>query len=232
MGKAFKEAMEQVYRTFAKYPARAKMEGCPCCVSNANRASLHSKHLRDLEAEDLSFFVFKAMTTFGNLEDFKHYLPRILELTVERQLAASTVIHKLEYGNWENWKEEEKQAIRTFVEVWWRDEINDYTYFDPEILKALKIILKNLEQMLSSWSIEPGTQGLQNYLELTEYHYYDLKNRNFTFKDFSTGELEILISWIEEHSVKLREIFFQYEKADPSLSARISKTLSILESNA
>jgi len=53
------------------------MEGCPCCVSNEDKEKLHTKELRLLEESDISRYAFRALTTWGDIDDFKHYLPRI-----------------------------------------------------------------------------------------------------------------------------------------------------------
>ena len=88
-----KESIENLYSTFSIYPLNSKMEGCPCCVSDADKEKIHSKQLRELEEEDLSRYVFKAMTTWGDTDDFKHYLPRIFELLSTTDFIAVSYTH-------------------------------------------------------------------------------------------------------------------------------------------
>jgi len=47
-------ATENLYKTFSKYPFKSTIEGCPCCVSDSDKSTLHSKQLRELEDDDLS----------------------------------------------------------------------------------------------------------------------------------------------------------------------------------
>ena len=56
-------AIENLYTTFAVYPFKSTMEGCPCCVSDSDKENIHSKQLRELNEDDLSRYAFKAMTT-------------------------------------------------------------------------------------------------------------------------------------------------------------------------
>ncbi len=43
----------------------------------------YSQNHEKLNEDDLSRFTGKAMTTWGNANDYKHFLPRIFELTAE-----------------------------------------------------------------------------------------------------------------------------------------------------
>ncbi|MFK7772906.1 MAG: hypothetical protein AB8F94_12230 [Saprospiraceae bacterium] len=227
----FEIAIEELYKIFSKYPLKSKIEGCPCCVKEADKTSLHSKKLRELEDEDLSYYAFKAMTTFGDLEDFKYFLPRIFELSAKRKLIVDTfvVLGKLEYGDWLNWDQEEKNIINKFIHAWWKYDINNHEYFDTEILIELSKLIKDLSEMLDCWNLDIETQGFKNYVDLIESHYHDLKNKNREFKEIKGRELEIFTSWIEANSYKLEEGFFRFENEDKEFSDRISDLLFFFE---
>ena len=75
-----KISIESLYSIFSIYPFKSTMDGCPCCVSDSDKEKIHTKQLRELDGDDLSRYAFKAMTTWGDTDDFKHYLPRIFEL--------------------------------------------------------------------------------------------------------------------------------------------------------
>lgn len=227
----FEIATEQLYSIFSKYPIKTKIDGCPCCVSDSDKGTLHSKKLRELENDDLSYFAFKAMTTFGDLEDFKHFLPRIFELSAKRKLIVDlfVILGKLEYGEWINWNEKEKQAIKSFIRAWWKYDINTADYFDPEILIELKKFGNDISLMLKDWNLDIESSGFKNYVDLVENGYYDLKTKNRTFKELNEKELETFISWIELNSIKLEEAFFKYEKTNKEFSERISNTLYMFD---
>jgi hypothetical protein len=71
---------DALYLAFAHRPRPARVRGCPCCVGAAREASLLAAPLRELDAETLGFYAFKAMSTFGREEDFLYFFPRIAEL--------------------------------------------------------------------------------------------------------------------------------------------------------
>ena len=111
-----------LYEAFHRYPLKPRIEGCPHCKLESAEASLHSRPLRDLSWGDFGVYPFKAMTTFGDESDFKHFLPRILELCLLDYEGAlwdvAVILGKLDYAGWASWPEPEIQAVRRFVGAW------------------------------------------------------------------------------------------------------------------
>ena len=113
---------DHLYETFARYPLKPRIDGCPHCELEAAESALHRTTLRDLGWEELGVYPFKAMTTFGDLDDYKHFLPRILELYAIDGGAArydvSVLLGKLQYAEWESWPAAERVAVRAFLRAW------------------------------------------------------------------------------------------------------------------
>jgi hypothetical protein len=120
-----RDAIEDVYRVFAGYRLKPHTEGCPHCVSDRDHALIHSRPLRLLEPDDLNRFTFKAMTTWGDENDFRHFLPRILELLVsgdpDWSVDTEIVLGKLARAGWWQWPEREQAALRTLLRLRWSD---------------------------------------------------------------------------------------------------------------
>lgn len=74
-------AVERLYRAFAMVPRPGRIEGCPCCIADKKVDVLLRKPLRDLTADDLESYAFSAFNTVGCPADYRHFLPRILEIT-------------------------------------------------------------------------------------------------------------------------------------------------------
>src|SRR5688572_11844593 len=77
---ALAEAIEALYVAFGRYTLHHPVVGCPCCTSAEDDRLVRSKPLRRLTAADLERFAFNAVSTLGTVGDFKHFLPRLLEL--------------------------------------------------------------------------------------------------------------------------------------------------------
>ena len=231
MTRDIERAIEKLYETFSVYPFKSTMEGCPCCVSNSDKEKIHSKPLKALEEEDISRYAFKAMTTWGDIQDFKHYLPRIFELTATTDFIVGSfvVLGKLEYGKWRTWPQEEQAIIENFLYTWWTDNITSKPYFDKNLFFEILKLTHNLDKLLESWSINVADQSFIKYVDFVHEHYTDLINKQSEFKDLDQDSWDKLISWTKLNSGKLEEGFFYYEDRDKDLIEKISTTLYIFE---
>lgn len=117
------QSLENLYSVFSVYPLRPVVEGCPHCVGEKAEAHLHRAPLRELTAEDLESFASKAMTTWGDSVDYRHFLPRIVELSLAEPpcsgLEPWLIGSKLTYANWSQWPRQEIGSIIQFIESAW-----------------------------------------------------------------------------------------------------------------
>lgn len=107
------DAIAGLYAVFARYPQRA-IEACPCCVSSEDLTRLARLPLRRLTERHLSTYAVKALTTWGDEADFKHFLPRLFELALDSDSWPLDLDHlaiKLEYAEWQRWPEHERAAV-------------------------------------------------------------------------------------------------------------------------
>ena len=118
-------ATEQLYEAFRQYPLKPKIDGCPHCELDSADKSLHSRPLQDLTWSEFGVYPFKCMTTFGDEDDFKHFLPRLLELFVVDHSGSRydvcTLFGKLQYANWESWTSRQVNSVQEFVRLWLLD---------------------------------------------------------------------------------------------------------------
>lgn len=119
------DAIEGVYEAFAPYPLRRVIDGCPHCVGEEDQDHLHRAPLRELTDEDLQQFAFNAMTTWGDAVDYRHFLPRIIELSVLGDagligLEPWLIGSKLNYAGWAQWPRREREALVRFMKSAWR----------------------------------------------------------------------------------------------------------------
>ena len=120
-------AISGLYATFVSYPLKRVIAGCPHCVSGADSDALHVRALDALTADDVRYYATKAMTTFGDAEDFKHFLPRLLEL-LARELEAGgagedlgfseeILGRKLALAGYADWPAVEREAVDRFLDA-------------------------------------------------------------------------------------------------------------------
>ena len=110
---AFQEAIENLYAVFAIYPAPKVLDASPLRDPVKILRDLTSTPLRILPLEKLQYYTSTAITTVGEVNDYKHFLPRIVELaTVESLLEPEIIAHKLQYGLWRDWPVREQDGLR------------------------------------------------------------------------------------------------------------------------
>lgn len=227
-----KIAIENLYSTFSVYPLKSTMEGCPCCVSNADKEEIHSKLLKDLDEDNLSKYAFKAMTTWGDTDDFKHYLPRIFELSATTHFVVDTfiVLGKLECGKWQEWSEIERNTIIQFLYAWWTNSTKYNSYFDiEEIFIEIYKLTGNIEQMLNRWTISLEDNSFSNFIDFAYNHFNEITGERQEFAELDNLSIEKLIKWIKDKSKVLENGFFHFADKDKEFAEKISITQSIYD---
>jgi hypothetical protein len=113
------------YRAFGRYSTKMRLEACPCgCVTPDDHARLHSRPLRELTADDIEAYASKAMTTWGDVDDFRHFLPRILELVTGDPgdvICTEIALSKLSYAGWRGWPQRERDAVDAVLWERWNE---------------------------------------------------------------------------------------------------------------
>jgi len=154
---ALRQAVESLYTVFGGYPLTT-VEGGPCCVREEHKAVLFAKDLRRLTKDDLGRYSGKAMTTWGNANDFKHFLPRIYELTAEFEAPCEefVVFNKLEYGKWRTWPAVETEALERYLIVLWQVVLAREEGYSSDYLIPLVNIYPRFDELLQLWEEAEG----------------------------------------------------------------------------
>lgn len=230
MTNTLKTSIAHLYTTFARYPLRPDIDACPCCVSEDDQKKLSSKALQALESGDISRYAWKAMTTWGNVEDFKHFLPRLLELIATTGIAydAGVVLRKLTYASWHDWAPSEQEAIRSFVFAWWTEWVTQKGA-NPSDFMELYQLLGELELLLEGWVIDFKNQSFRNLIHFILGNYYDLTVNRSAFKELDPYATQQLLNWIFAKKETLEQGFYYFEQIDPAFAQEISDALYQLD---
>lgn len=163
---AVEDALEALYAAFCRYQG-THIEGCPHCVSFEDSAALRRAPLRQLGGE-LQRYLFKAMTTWGTEEDFKHFAPRLIELYAS-STDAWLLCDKLAYARWRKWPEPEQRAIEHYLLMLWRDELAKYgpplpgnALLGTMVTLDLDIAPYDLRKKLEIWRLDPSRDSARD----------------------------------------------------------------------
>lgn len=198
------DSVENLYRVFAVYPRRKHVEGCPCCVNEEDRHVLETKSLRLLSSNDLGRYAFKAMTTWGDVDDFRHFLPRIFELLAGPDgigYDAEVILGKLALGGWKQWPDQEQAAVRDYCHAVWNEILlGSASLLNPEgWLCGLGCAGEDLTRYLDAWADSQSEIAYEHLAEFIDSNQQSLnKHRRLTnsFWHNAPEAMERVCNWL------------------------------------
>ena len=117
------EVLGRLYETFASYPLTEL--GYHPVVAEELVDHLLETPLRALSFEALYAYVMAAMTTLGDVPEFKHFVPRLCEFCAYESGDFDTFCWKLSYAEWRRWPDEERVVVEDFFDALWRYVLED-----------------------------------------------------------------------------------------------------------
>jgi hypothetical protein len=81
-----------------------------------------------LTYDELERYSRKAMSTWGNVRHFKHFLPRLLELSIDHRddfCDLAVVFGKLKYAHFDSWPQRERDAVNRLLDEYWEHQLDD-----------------------------------------------------------------------------------------------------------
>ncbi len=224
-----KQATENLYQVFSKYGLKGGLRdrSCPCCVSEGEIRELVKRPMSDLSVEEIGHFARSAISTFGDIDDFKHFLPRILELFQDRTydlIDDFLTFEKLNYAEWETWDEHEIEVIENYFLALWSKSVSDENCPDSFIENAFHLVSKynGIEKALKIWENRCSKKSVGLIVE------YILKNPHSRLRE---SDYYTFWNWAssETNLNRLEELYFEIE--DELEASRISVAYTLLEKN-
>ncbi|HEX8660002.1 MAG TPA: hypothetical protein VF690_20835 [Hymenobacter sp.] len=170
--------------------------------------------MRELTEDDLGLYAGKAMTTWGTVDDFKHFLPRLFELTAAFRAPYEeyVVLNKLDYGRWRTWPPAEIAAVERYLLALWDIVLVSEVWHFHDYFEALAGIYPHFEALLERWeaSTDPKVWALLG----EEVYYYQqalLQDKYFHGFLVSLPLSQRFRRWVSSQTVrdKLLEAFSQ-----------------------
>lgn len=234
-------SISHLYDVFEPYKAR-NMQGSPLygdLVEKWNRQLL-SKPMRDLDQDDLSLFAGKAVTTWGTVIDFKHFLPRILELIAENRdpCAFDFFVGKLHYTDWKSWNKKEVDAIETFLFTFFSSLVHNFnqeTSFQlDDYFFSILYTCCHPEKYLKTWEEDTSfnaSLGLSMFIQEHEKDIFSLRANTYYQDRIKTYEhtSKLIREWFISPSIISRLENAVMQESDSSLISNASWAFGILE---
>lgn len=197
-------AISELYRVFRPYRLGDDFRGCDCCVSAAETERLILIPLHQLQVQDVDRYAFKAMTTWGEVRHFKHFLPRLLELAFEQYLEFTPpgcLFGKLAYANWSTWPSVEQVAVRGYLAAFWVHQlhIREFTYDQRilDVLAGLVSVGESLGPYLATWSAQQAEAAALHLAQLITESAREIAQAGyFSLSDDAETQSAELVAWL------------------------------------
>ncbi|MDI1463430.1 hypothetical protein QEZ54_20830 [Catellatospora sp. KI3] len=166
-------AIEELYAVFGRHPLAQRIDYCTHCVGEDEAMVLQRKRLRELAASDLELFSRKAMSTWGDEADFRHFLPRILELFATGELThgylfVKTMSNVRHYGTC--WPADEVKAVEEYMITLWRRTLSEREPIlrAAEILEGAAANDHSIAPYLAIWAEDTGEPAAMHLAEFMD----------------------------------------------------------------
>lgn len=215
------EVLEQIKDVFSKYTVTHPVEGSPVSVSEEMQHDLEHDTYNTLPR-----YFFSAMTTWGTEEDFKAFLPMILEIYTfnnSHLYSGDMLFRKMKYAKFDEWDNREQHLIHDYCQALWNHLLDSFkeghTWHVREFIKDVFQPEKYLIIWESRLHEVPALRHLVVFInDAYRIHYRGLN---------AVGVGEIHDNWIVSETMlnRLEAAYFQY------IDEEFSKELSIAVEN-
>jgi len=220
------ESIERLYHTFAGYRLRA-FSPCPTCYPQADvlriERRMRTTPLRELTLDELSHFFVDGMLTWGDVDDFRHLLPRLLELFVsyyleeepvwsgddrslEMDLDPDLAMLRFADGKWWGWPVVERAAVDEYLFALWsaflgaphKQELELGHWVNTDLVAALLRLVPDPRRYLAHWreSRWPGTRYLAWFIANDDLSGWSIWEENQGYSTPSSSKL--IRAWLDE----------------------------------
>lgn len=205
-------AIDGLYATFGRLPRPRVIDHCPHCADpGAEPDPLQPVPLRELTVETLRTYAGSAMTTAGTVDDFRYFLPRLLEIASDGDGFAypdlAAVIGKLGYGRWTTWTQDEQEAVRRYLHALWATTLTrdpDDTHDAGTVLGAIGAVEDDLTPYLEAWDRARDQPPAAAHLAAMLQHGWRVKRgeRRLTTPYLTGREAQArqIIAWLDRKS--------------------------------
>lgn len=238
-----RSAIERLYSTFSRYSLpEHHLAGCPHCVSDTDHGRLFSAPLRYLGPQEIGRFAFKTMTTWGGVDGFRHFLPRIFELLASdgggHWIDPEVAFGKFCYANWRTWPDDEQEAVVGFFESLWSNVLDHFpNEFDADAcLCCIGQAVDDLTSFLEAWRISESLPSAKHFASFVEHNTSGSKRarsrgwalQNLWWKDRIVPASQV-VQWLIDpaRTVELERAFFAFG-ADAADAGELSQALENL----
>ena len=238
-----RQAIEGLYVAFAGYPLRDWTEPClDCCATVESEWALHAVPLRELAAETIGECGLYAMTTWGDEREFKHLLPRLLEVLVTTgfpspwMIDVEPVFGAFTAAGWLSWPAAERAAVERFFLATWVAVLSTEETLKQiavngafGVLTGIALAVDDLTPYLTRLAADRAPSADHHFLDMG-YYVFSTDCGAIGSQDWWSDrprQLEQLLSWYRSDAQRARGVAL-LDDPDPDISEQAAHYLAAL----
>ncbi|WP_141514351.1 MULTISPECIES: hypothetical protein [unclassified Rhizobium] len=195
------DSLETLYPAFFEYPFPSSLDASPLRDAEKILTALKSAPLREINAAELGPYAASAITTVGSVDDFRHFLPRILHCALFNTSAPGfeppTVASKLLLCDWQQWPIAQQTAIANFFYSAWaykRLQDPDSGASAWDWIVAIAMLDLQFQPCLDLWLKQPMPNA---FLQLASADLKSLYRGNGYWCDVAPEKRLRVIEWLK-----------------------------------
>lgn len=149
------DTIDHLYTTFSYYRLGGDFPGPE--LDDDRLLRLTEIPLRELSFIDVDYYANGAIQRWGNDRHFKHFLPRLFELTVDHRddfFDLPFLFGKLQECHFDQWSYNEKDAVYRFLDKYWENQLAE---------PVLEPFLNSVDLVLCAYS--RAIHSIQRFLD-------------------------------------------------------------------
>lgn len=203
-----KKIIDKSYEIFADYDVGQTLDVCTeCCVTKEEEKELAKTDVRRIPFELLYAYHTAGKPIKPNMTEFKHFVPRYLELTANFKFVShSTEIVLRTFGEITEWTKNETDLLDSFGQEFFKYCLNTYPLPENETISSILIMLDKgnfrIDQKLADWGKTEKMETTLHFSDLINYGFNEKKPGQLSsgFADKKTSQL--IFDWISDLKIK------------------------------
>jgi hypothetical protein len=234
---ALASAVDELYRAFKRYPLPEDLDRLGFSDYPAEDKALLGVPLAHLTTVALEHVADHGISTWGSVDDFKHFLPRILDLLGAGPFVLPEVVFgKFRYAGWRHWPHREQHAVERYLLAYWQCVLAEYPSRLQNAGDALCSVagaLDDVTPLLHEWMFDTARPALHHLAEFVK----EAAPCHFAWKELPNAfwdmnclpQMQQVGAWLESLELlrRVEKLFFLHCKDD--LAQPLSDALTQLE---
>lgn len=199
-----------------------------------NRRVWPEPPLRELSLDDLDRYAYKAMTTWGEVKHFKHFVPRLFEIAAEvpEGFDLEVLFGKLAYAHWQEWPAVERDCVERYLHAFWMFTIQEPPTAECDdridtVLCAVGNACPSVQPFLDEWLKSTTAAAVRQLAQWISINYLPIATKGRLRSAYWNGHAPVqieIIAWL-----RTREVYEHVARREATLAPWQQTTVGLLD---